>query len=63
MSTKALLKVFGMKNSNSKFVCWALFDSETGDYQATVHKYFEDEIEIFGIGLSHYGGGGVRHTT
>lgn len=39
----------------SKLVCWALFDSETGDYMSTVHKYFDDQIEIYGVGLSHYG--------
>lgn len=38
-----------------KLICWALFDSETGDYMSTVHKYFEDKIEIYGIGISHYG--------
>lgn len=39
----------------SKKVCWALFDSETGDYMATVHRYFEDEIDVYGVGISHYG--------
>ena len=39
----------------SKLVCWALFDSETGDYMSTVHKYFDDKIDIYGVGLSHYG--------
>lgn len=38
-----------------KKVCWALFDSETGDYQSTVHHYFENEIDIYGVGISHYG--------
>lgn len=39
----------------SKLVCWALFDSETGDYMSTVHKYFEDKIDVYGVGMSHYG--------
>lgn len=39
----------------NKLVCWALFDSETGDYMSTVHKYFEDKIEVYGVGISHYG--------
>lgn len=39
----------------TKKICWALFDSETGDYMKTVHKYFDDKIEIYGVGLSHYG--------
>lgn len=38
-----------------KVVCWALFDSETGDYMSTVRHYFADKIEIYGVGLSHYG--------
>lgn len=38
-----------------KYICWALFDSETGDYMSTIHKYFEDKIEVYGVGLSHYG--------
>lgn len=38
-----------------KLVCWALFDSETGDYMSTVHKYFEDKIDVYGVGISHYG--------
>lgn len=38
-----------------KYVCWALFDSETGDYMSTIHKYFEDKIDVYGVGLSHYG--------
>lgn len=40
---------------SKKLVCWALFDSETGDYMSTVHHYFEDEIEVYGVGISHYG--------
>lgn len=39
----------------SKLVCWALFDSETGDYMSTVRHYFADKIDIYGVGLSHYG--------
>lgn len=39
----------------SKLVCWALFDSETGDYMSAVHKYFDEDIEIYGVGISHYG--------
>lgn len=39
----------------SKLVCWALFDSETGDYMSTVNKHFADKIDIYGVGLSHYG--------
>ena len=39
----------------SKLVCWALFDSETGDYMSTVHHYFEDKIDVYGVGISHYG--------
>lgn len=39
----------------NKLVCWALFDSETGDYMSTVHHYFEDKIEVYGVGISHYG--------
>lgn len=38
-----------------KLVCWALFDSETGDYTSTVHKYFDDRIDVYGVGISHYG--------
>lgn len=38
-----------------KLVCWALFDSETGDYMSTVKHYFEDIIDIYGVGISHYG--------
>lgn len=38
-----------------KLVCWALFDSETGDYMSTVKKHFSDDIEIYGVGMSHYG--------
>ena len=38
-----------------KQICWALFDSETGDYMSTVRKYFADKIEIHGVGISHYG--------
>ena len=38
-----------------KLVCWALFDSETGDYMSTVHHYFEGKIEVYGVGISHYG--------
>lgn len=38
-----------------KLVCWALFDSETGDYMGTVHHYFEDKIDVYGVGISHYG--------
>lgn len=38
-----------------KLVCWALFDSETGDYMSTIHHYFEDKIEVYGVGISHYG--------
>lgn len=38
-----------------KLVCWALFDSETGDYMSTVKHYFEDVIDIYGVGISHYG--------
>lgn len=38
-----------------KLVCWALFDSETGDYVSTIRHYFADRIEVYGIGLSHYG--------
>lgn len=41
--------------SKKKIVCWALFDSETGDYMSTVEHYFKDEIDIYGVGLSHYG--------
>lgn len=41
--------------SKKKLVCWALFDSETGDYMSTVEHYFKDEIDIYGVGLSHYG--------
>lgn len=44
-----------MSTSNNKLVCWALFDSETGDYTSTVHKYFDDKIDIYGVGISHYG--------
>lgn len=40
---------------NNKYVCWALFDSETGDYMRTVRKYFDDKIEVYGVGISHYG--------
>lgn len=43
-----------MRGSN-KLVCWALFDSETGDYMSTIHHYFEDLIEVYGVGLSYYG--------
>lgn len=39
----------------SKLVCWALFDSETGDYMSTARHYFADKIDIYGVGLSHYG--------
>lgn len=38
-----------------KLICWALFDSETGDYMSTVHHYFEDKIDVYGVGISHYG--------
>lgn len=38
-----------------KLVCWALFDSETGDYMSTVHRFFEDKIDVYGVGISHYG--------
>lgn len=38
-----------------KYVCWALFDSETGDYMKTARKYFADQIDIYGVGLSYYG--------
>lgn len=38
-----------------KYVCWALFDSETGDYMSTVEHYFKDKIDIYGVGISHYG--------
>lgn len=38
-----------------KLICWALFDSETGDYTSTVHKFFEDKIDVYGVGISHYG--------
>ena len=41
--------------ANRKLVCWALFDSETGDYMSTVRHYFKDQIDIYGVGLSHYG--------
>lgn len=40
---------------SKKLVCWALFDSETGDYMSTIHHYFEDKIEVYGVGISHYG--------
>ena len=43
-----------MRGSN-KLICWALFDSETGDYMSTVHNYFENKIDVYGVGLSHYG--------
>jgi hypothetical protein len=39
----------------NKLVCWALFDSETGDYMTAIHKYFKDKIEVYGVGISHYG--------
>ena len=38
-----------------KIICWALFDSETGDYKSTVEHYFKDKIDIYGVGMSHYG--------
>jgi hypothetical protein len=38
-----------------KIICWALFDSETGDYMSVVKKYFSDEINIYGVGMSYYG--------
>lgn len=38
----------------SRLICWALFDSETGDYMATVRKYLADKIDIYGVGLSYY---------
>lgn len=38
-----------------KIVCWALFDSETGDYMSTVKHHFSDEIDIYGVGLQHDG--------
>ena len=41
--------------TSKKLICWALFDSETGDYTSTVHKYFNDEVDIYGVGISHYG--------
>lgn len=31
-----------------KIICWALFDSETGDYMSTVDHYFKDRIDIYG---------------
>ena len=40
---------------SKKLVVWALFDSETGDYTTTIHKYFDDKIDVYGVGLSHYG--------
>lgn len=39
----------------NKFIVWALFDSETGDYTSAAQKYFADTIEIYGVGISHYG--------
>lgn len=39
----------------NKKVCWCLFDSETGDYVATIKKYFGDTIEAYGVGMSHDG--------
>lgn len=38
-----------------KLVCWALFDSETGDYMSCVRKHFPDKIDVYGVGISHYG--------
>lgn len=40
---------------SKKLVCWALFDSETGDYMSTIHRYFEDKVDVYGVGISHYG--------
>lgn len=39
----------------SKYIAWALFDSETGDYTKAINKFFPDEVEVFGVGMSHYG--------
>lgn len=39
----------------SKYIAWALFDSETGDYTKAINKFFTDEVEVFGVGMSHYG--------
>lgn len=51
-----IMMVSGMKGLKmNKLVCWALFDSETGDYMSTIHHYFEDKIEVYGVGISHYG--------
>lgn len=52
----------GMKGSRmSKLICWALFDSETGDYTSTIHKYFDDRIDVYGVGMSHYGKNNPRY--
>lgn len=52
----------GMKGSEmSKLICWALFDSETGDYTSTIHKYFDDRIDVYGVGMSHYGKNNPRY--
>lgn len=51
-----------MKGSKmSKLICWALFDSETGDYTSTIHKYFDDRIDVYGVGMSHYGKNNPRY--
>lgn len=52
----------GMKGSTmSKLICWALFDSETGDYTSTIHKHFDDRIDVYGVGMSHYGKNNPRY--
>ena len=52
----------GMKGSRmSKIICWALFDSETGDYTSTIHKYFDDCVDVYGVGMSHYGKNNPRY--
>lgn len=39
----------------SKYIVWALFDSETGDYKEAAKKYFSDKLDLYGVGISHYG--------
>lgn len=41
--------------SASKIIVWALFDSETGDWTRHAKKHFGDLIDVYGVGLSHYG--------
>lgn len=40
---------------DKKYIVWALFDSETGDYNSAAKKYFSDTIDLYGVGISHYG--------